>query len=186
RFELPKQIEDGKASVSITFGDNAATETIQKPVPVVIKKLFVEFFPEGGDLIAGVPNRVYFQAKNNLDKPAELRGRLLDSRGNKVDSVCTSHDDPEAGANHGLGSFTFTPQVGETYELKIDEPVGIEKTVPLFSKTVNLKTDGVAMTVPNGVTEEGRPIRVELRGTVRTRDMLVGAYSRGRLLDQQA
>src|SRR5207245_1413957 len=107
RFVLPRQIEQGKASVSVTFGDGAAHEAIQKPVPVVIKKMFVEFFPEGGDLIAAVPNRVYFQAKNNLDKPADLKGRLLDSHGAEVARVETFNDDHEAGANQGLGVFTF-------------------------------------------------------------------------------
>ena len=34
--------------------------------------------PEGGDLVAGLPNRVYFQARTTLGKPADLKGRVLE------------------------------------------------------------------------------------------------------------
>ena len=53
-----------------------SVETIVRPIPIVLKKLQVEFFPEGGDLVAGLPNRVYFQARTPLGKPAELKGTL--------------------------------------------------------------------------------------------------------------
>src|SRR5260370_41460498 len=71
-FRLPATIVRGNATLSVQFSDGAHVETISKPIPVVLKKLFVEFYPEGGDLIAGLPNRVYFQARTPLDKPAEL------------------------------------------------------------------------------------------------------------------
>ena len=35
-----------------------------RPIPLVTKNLNVEFFPEGGELIDGVPGRVYFQVRN--------------------------------------------------------------------------------------------------------------------------
>ena len=42
------------------------------------ENLQVDFFPEGGDLIAGLPNRVYFTARTMLDRPADLKGVLLE------------------------------------------------------------------------------------------------------------
>src|SRR5207248_10251267 len=73
RFKLPSQIERGDANLAIVFADEAITRAI----PLVLKKLNVEFFPEGGELVAGVPNRVYFQVKNTLDKPADMRGSVV-------------------------------------------------------------------------------------------------------------
>ena len=144
--------------------------------------MFVDYFAEGGDLIAGVPNRVYFQAKTTADKPAEVKARLVDSRGRTVaDQIVTLHDDFEPGANQGMGVFTFEPQTGEKYELKIDEPAGVEAV----GQFPTVKADGVALSVPTGVTGGPEPIRVELYGTSRPRSLLVGAYCRGRLVDQQ-
>src|SRR5262249_44674456 len=58
RFELPAKIATGEASLSVRFTDGANHETMVRPIPIVLKKLQVEFFPEGGDLVAGVLNRV--------------------------------------------------------------------------------------------------------------------------------
>ena len=73
-FQLPAKIDKGDASLTVEFTDGTVTEPLVRPIPVVVKKLQIEFFPEGGDLVAGVPNRVYFQARTPLDKPAEVKG----------------------------------------------------------------------------------------------------------------
>ena len=61
-----------------------APEGDGRPVPLVLKHLFVDFYPEGGDLVAGIKNRVYFQAQTPANKPAEMRGRLIDQLNNTV------------------------------------------------------------------------------------------------------
>src|SRR5262249_4879381 len=76
RFKLPTQVERGHASLPVTFYDGGTVETIVRPTPIVLKKLDVELYPEGGALVAGLPNRVYFQARTSLGKPADLRGWL--------------------------------------------------------------------------------------------------------------
>src|SRR5262249_45827532 len=143
RLRLPKKIERGFGSLTVTFNDGGITEPIVRPIPIVLKKLFVEFFPEGGDLIASVPNRVYFTAKTTLGKPAELQGRLVDNTGKVVTAVRTLNDDEEAGVNQGMGRFEFTPQAGRTYEVKVDAPIGIESKHVLPES----KADGVVLAV---------------------------------------
>ena len=106
---------------------------------------------------------------------------VVDSKGTAVSTTETLNDALEPGANQGLGVFTFVPQKGETYSLKIDEPAGVkaEGTFPVIS------TDKVAMSVPTGVTGNGEAIHVELNVTDKSRTMLIGAYCRGRLLDHK-
>src|SRR5207248_2887395 len=125
RCKLPPKIEKGQASLAVTFKDGAVVETLNRAVPVVLKKLTVEFFPEGGDLVAGLPNRVYFQARTPLGKPAQLRGTLLEDGEPLPAEVATLHDDDKPGVNQGNGAFTFTPRPGRKYELRIDSPAGI-------------------------------------------------------------
>lgn len=178
RCVLPKTIEKGSASMTVTFTDGGARESIQKPIPITLKKLFVEFYPEGGQIVAGVPNRVYFQVRNTLDKPAELKGKVTDKSGKAVADVATLHDDIEPGANQGMGVFSFTPEKNEQYTLKIDEPAGIEGVHQLPA----VQADGIAMQVPAGVTGGNEPIRVVLHSPGKVRDLFVGAYCRGRML----
>jgi hypothetical protein len=178
RFRLPPRIETGEASLSVRFTDGANHETLVRPVPVVLKKLRVEFFPEGGDLVAGVRNRVYFQVRTPAGKPAELTGHVVDARGKVVARLATLHDDRHPGANQGMGAFELaSPAAGERYELKIDSPGGIEGKYPL----PRVKTGGVVLHLPRGVVTGDIP--VVLRNGRTARRLLVGAYCRGRLLD---
>ncbi len=179
QFTLPEEIANGKGSISVTFHDGGVIETIPRPIPIVTKKLFIDFFPEGGDLVAGVTNRVYFRAKSTLGKPAELRGNIVDQDGNPVTEVFTLNDDKEVGVNQGLGRFEFTPQLGKMYQLKIDAPLGIESIhrLPLAKK------DGVVLTIPDGVVTD--KINLKVISAKKDRNLLVGAYCRGGLIDHK-
>ncbi|HZY88681.1 MAG TPA: hypothetical protein VFE78_27910, partial [Gemmataceae bacterium] len=179
RIKLPARIDVGRASLAVRFEDGGPVETIVRPVPLVLKKLKVEFYPEGGELVAGLPARVYFQALTPLGKAADLRGRLLED-GKPLDGVTveTLTDDKEPGVNQGMGRFTFTPKAGRKYELRVDAPVGVTERCGLPV----VKAEGVVLTVPDGVAAPDQPIRVTVRGT-RQNPLLVGAYCRGRVLD---
>src|SRR5262249_55748310 len=81
------------------------------------------------------------------------------------------------GVNQGMGAFAFVPQTGQTYELKIDAPLGIEGRYPL----PGAKADGVVLNIPTGVVTD--KIDAVLHTAGADRRLLVGAYCRGRLLD---
>jgi len=149
--------------------------------PTDAQKLTVEFFPEGGDLVAGVPNRLYFQARTALDRPADLKGRIVDDAGKEIVQVATATDPTLPEANQGMGALEFTPQLGKTYQLKIDTPAGVEGQHVLPA----VKADGVVLNIPKGVTTDKEPIRVIIRNVGADRSLLVGAYCRGRLMGHQ-
>lgn len=67
----------------------------------------VQFFPEGGELVAGVPHLVAFKAERADGYPEDVRGSVLDSRGDTVVSFVAEHD--------GMGTFLLCPLQGETY-----------------------------------------------------------------------
>jgi anti-sigma factor RsiW len=175
-FKLPAAMERGQASLGVTFLGNPV-ETIARPLPIVLKKLNVEFYPEGGDLAADLPNRVYFQVRTTLGKPTDLTGRLFEDGTALPVSVQTLHDDKEPGVNQGEGRFEFTPKSGKKYELQIDSPIGIAGRVAL----PDVKEDRVTLSVPNGVAAAGQPIKAVVHST-KPRDLMVGLYCRGRLL----
>ena len=67
----------------------------------------VGFFPEGGDLVDGVPRKVAFKAERSDGYPEDVRGSVLDSRGDTVVSFASEHD--------GMGAFLLCARQGETY-----------------------------------------------------------------------
>ncbi len=67
----------------------------------------IHFFPEGGDLVNGLQNRVAFKANDQLGKPVQVIGAVKTSSGAWVDSFASEHD--------GMGVFSITPKKNETY-----------------------------------------------------------------------
>lgn len=206
RFALPGTLEigDAKLRADVRIGD--VSENLTRRIPVIGRRLNVEFFPEGGNLVAGVPCRVYLRATSPLGAPVDVRGVVTNGR-EVVANIETFTDAEHPGANRGLGSFTFTPKLGAPYWLKLEKPAGANEplrigpvpTVPsavvgaaavAASRTGFLlpkaESDGVVMWVPKGVNTPGDPIVVQLWSVGKPRSLVVGAYTRGRLLDTKS
>ncbi len=199
-FTLPGNLPRGDGAVTLTFRDGGNVETLVRPLPIVLRGVTVTFYPEGGPhLVPGVPNRVYFEAHTGTvvgaGKPVDVRGRLLEravvttDKKNKpvlsdkfkdITDVRTFTDDTEPGLNQGRGVFTFTPREGHRYEVKLDVPVGIATTFNLPAVNRN----DIALHVAEGVV--GRDIPVSVFAPFGNRDLLVGAYCRGKLLASAA
>ncbi len=176
---VPVLLPRGVGKVMLECGTDEFPETLVREIPLVVRELQVEFYPEGGDLIAGAPNRVYFQARTLANKPADIEGRIVDEKDQEVARVQTVSDPAEPGINQGLGFFTFVPQAKKRYKLIIDSPLGIDRATSL----PEVKDQGVVMTIPESVIEN--EIDVLLQSTQQRRELLVGAYCRGRMIDHQ-
>ncbi len=181
RFKLPAQIERGVASLNVAFNDGGSVETLNKPIPVVLKKLHIDFYPEGGDLVAGVPNRVYFQVRSTLGKPADLTGRIVDAAGQTVATAATLTDTNEPGINQGQGRVEFTPEFGQSYRLLVDTPVGTEGEYKLPA----VAAEGVVLSALDPVSAEPEALKVRVHSAGGARSLFVGAYGRGRMLDHR-
>ena len=114
KFDLPGTIETGDGLLTIMVEDGGVTESISKSIPILQKKLSLAFFPEGGKMVAGLPTRLYFEAKTPLGKPADVEGRLVDELGNAVAAFSTY--------KNGLGRVEFTPATGRSYHAEITRP----------------------------------------------------------------
>jgi hypothetical protein len=142
KFALPKEIARGEGTLSMVIEDGGVVETASKTIPILLQTVDLTMYPEGGDLVAGVPNRVYFEAFTPAKKPADLAGEILNSKGAKVAEFKSAHE--------GRGRFSLTPQAGEKYILKITEPAGIKTTYDLPAA----KADGVALFTSQNVYGE--------------------------------
>ena len=69
RFQLPEQIARGEGTLALVINDGGAVETASKTIPILLQTVDLELYPEGGDLVAGLPARVYIEART----PAQSR-----------------------------------------------------------------------------------------------------------------
>jgi hypothetical protein len=72
KFALPAPIARGDGLLTILADDGGVTESIQKRSPIVMSTLSLQMFPEGGDLVDGLPGRVY-PGQEPAGKPADIR-----------------------------------------------------------------------------------------------------------------
>lgn len=121
-------------SIQLSQKNNAAVIT-QQPI------FFLQFFPEGGDLVQQIKSRVAFKATNNTGLPVNISGDILDSRKNKITSFSSVHD--------GMGSFELLPQPGEVYKaVWKDETKKIHETLLPVAKQ-----NGVVLEVNNNLNQ---------------------------------
>ena len=50
----------------------------------------IQFFPEGGDIIAGLSNKIAFKANDQWGRPVKVKGVIVNSKSKAEDSICTS------------------------------------------------------------------------------------------------
>jgi alpha-2-macroglobulin-like protein len=123
RFQLPAQIARGDGLLTVLVEDGGVTESIQKRIPIAMKTLQLSVFPEGGDLVDGVPTRVYFMARTPIGKPADIDGRVVDDRGQVVAELTSIHD--------GMGRFELQPAANRRYRVEVTRPANIVTRVEL-------------------------------------------------------
>jgi hypothetical protein len=92
-----------------------------KTVPAV--KASLQFFPEGGELVAGVKNKIAFKSNDQWGHPVQVKGVVQNNRGIIFDSLRTIHD--------GMGYFFIVPGAGETYYARWKDEKGKIDTTAL-------------------------------------------------------
>lgn len=105
------------------------------PVTIQYTTADVQFFPESGDLVAGMPTRIAFKAIGENGLGVQVKGSVLDE-----------HDQPLAdfeSVHAGMGSFTLTPEEGKKYQAKVTFPNGETKNFPL----PEVKSSGYVLSV---------------------------------------
>lgn len=106
--------------LKITETESASNTFVLKPKPVVND---IQFFPEGGELIAGVPTQMAFKAINAAGLGIGVSGTVVDNAGNQLSTLTA--------ANMGMGSFYLTAEAGKTYQAKVTFSDGTKKTIEL-------------------------------------------------------
>ncbi len=146
RYNLPNKLKSNDALMIVKLDYEGTTESISRSIPISLNNLSLQFFPEGGDMIDGLPGRVAFSAVDEFGKAISVEGIVKDSKGNKVADFSTFHK--------GMGAFTMMPVSGETYTATLSKPEGIEKSFTLpdaigagFNVELNTEKNEVAATL---------------------------------------
>jgi hypothetical protein len=152
-FKLPAAIARGEGVIAMIIEDGGIVETATKTIPILLQTVDLAIYPEGGDLIAGLPNRVYIEARTPARKPADIAGVIANAAGKEVATFRTEHE--------GRGRFSFVPVNGEKYSLRVSEPAGIKTVFPLPA----VKESGVVISSASDFTPREEDVLVRVIAT---------------------
>ena len=158
KFKLPADLNTNDGLLNVTVNYDSYTEAISRSIPIVLGRIDLQFMPEGGTLVAGITTNIAFKALNENGKAADIKGEVWDNKGNRITSFESYH--------FGMGKFLFTPQIGESYSVKIISPANISQQFELPKAT----EAGVVM----NFSKNGDRINVKLVSTDVRRVMLIG------------
>lgn len=100
-------------------------------------QLKMQFFPEGGDMIAGVENRIAFKATDDKGFPFDCNGYIEDEAGTRVADIATEHA--------GLGATEFLVEPNKKYTAVIASANGSNLRFGLPAS----KTEGIGIKINN-------------------------------------
>ena len=118
---------------------------LKRPKQHVLKdkdRLFVTFFPEGGQLVQGLPATVAYEVRNSSGQALDMTGQLTDGREIKTEHM-------------GRGRFTITPSTsqvsatfnynGKDYSFKLPkaQPTGASLSFDEASRKARVESQGV-------------------------------------------
>jgi hypothetical protein len=111
------------------------SDSNSSPVSKNIIKPELAFFPEGGDVIAGVTNKIAFKANDQYGRPIKIKGEIKNAKGVVVNKLNVVHD--------GMGYFFVMPQAGETFFASWEDETGNQHKTALPA----IKNSGVSLQV---------------------------------------
>jgi len=135
-------------------------------------KMSMQFFPEGGDLIEGLSNKIAFQALDSLGRGMEFTGLIVDQDTNIITRI-RPH-------KFGIGNFELSPMANKTYTAMIvgdDSAISTYSLPQAVSVGLSLSVDALDPTFVHLSIEASKDY-LRLRG----RAVMLLVHCRGKLL----
>ena len=134
------QLRTGQLYISVESGSSAPPLLATIPLQTALWDADVQFFPEGGELIAGLSKKVAFKAIGNDGRGVSVNGSIVDQKGTEVATLTDLHK--------GMGYVTFMPEAGNAYTANVTFKNGESKSFPLPP----VREQGISVTVANSDT----------------------------------
>ncbi len=176
KFTLPEKLTSSDGLLQVIIPHKGQNESISRSIPIVFDKIDLQFFPEGGDLVAGLPTNIAFKALNEYGKPADVEGAILNDKGEQVATFSSFHN--------GMGATKLWPEKGNRYTARITKPEGIDTLYQLpaiLPKGMNLTVTEQQPNVVKTTVQTTRTQPVHL--VVQSNDKLV--FSKSFMVDKK-
>lgn len=129
---------------------------INKGIPVAkakpIRKTRLELFPEGGNLVYGIDEKIAFKASDQQGRPVMVKAQLMNQKNQVLDTLRVKHD--------GMGFFFLKPVPEEQYRVDWIDEYGMKGSTQL----TGIQKEGLSLSITG--TNDKALIQVERTATV--------------------
>jgi alpha-2-macroglobulin-like protein len=122
RFRLPETLSTSDGLLSAIVEHDGEIESVARAIPIVLQKVALQFFPEGGDAVVDLPTNMAFKATNELGKPADVEGVVLRNGRDTVAQLRSFHQ--------GMGAFALTSHKEDSFAVRLHHPVRADYPLP--------------------------------------------------------
>ena len=146
-FNLPEKLNMNALTITLQdlrkgFGNRKLILPLQLNRP---ENTDLQFMPEGGALVADLPNNIAFKALNEDGSGEDVSGKIFEGN-TELLSFNSLHQ--------GMGSFTLNPRATESYTARMQLPDGSVKTYQMPVA----RSSGVALTIGNEISKDSLEI----------------------------
>lgn len=124
---------------------------INKGIPVAktkpIRKTRLELFPEGGNLVYGIDEKIAFKASDQQGRPVMVKAQLINQKNQVLDTLRVKHD--------GMGFFFLKPLPEEQYRVDWIDEYGMKGSTQL----TGIQKEGLSLSITG--TNDKALIQVE-------------------------
>ncbi|KQC00404.1 hypothetical protein [Pedobacter sp. Hv1] len=140
-ISLPQQNQLSDPNIYVKLQYEKDSTFINMPLPQPKAKASVKFYPEGGNMVAGLPAKIGWEVKDQQNRPIPLKALLF--KDNKVvDTLETS--------SYGIGKFQMVPESNHTYTVKLVHS-GLADSVYTLPSAI---AEGLVMDMANAVVQD--------------------------------
>lgn len=124
---------------------------INKGIPVAktkpVRKTRLELFPEGGNLVYGIDEKIAFKASDQQGRPVMVKAQLMNQKNQVLDTLRVKHD--------GMGFFFLKPVPEEQYRVDWIDEYGMKGSTQL----TGIQKEGLSLSITG--TNDKALIQVE-------------------------
>jgi len=124
---------------------------INLALPQIKNKAVVKFYPEGGNLVAGLTSNIGWEVKDQQQMPLALKAFLYKNQ-KVIDTIETS--------SYGIGKFSLTPENGADYTVKLIHSSLID-TLYHLPKSVE---KGLTLSMQNAIAKDTVRLNLKSKG----------------------
>ncbi len=138
---IPQKDDQQIVQVKISFKDDNQLLSLSIPGTKKDSSIVAKFYPESGNLVAGVENKVGIETTMPNGSPLSVKGILY--RNNiAVDTIYT--------ADNGLTTLKITPSAGDNFWMNFFD----KNNDPIVFPLPDILADGVAISMENALTND--------------------------------